>query len=292
EDFFSIWQTSKLAQSYEIACAQCGVVRDLIENYYTLFRVDSQEIEREKRIQDGLEKFHLDSVRRKPSGDMRIFVYLHERDENTAISVILTPTATAQSIVEHIISNHCKRSGDNLSLHEVILGKHLERPLFPSERVVETVLRWSIWEEDEKRTNYLILKKNTLYPALLPFTKDSAPVYGEFKYVDSKSKSYRKYAFEFSGAKLKQYKDTKTTNELESWKIEDIIWYIGHEVKRVPPTRFNFTFIPRTYDFKRSKDEPYFGNVVSVNTLEELHKFIAAMIVGEHPEGLYPPVIL
>ena len=66
------------------------MVRDLIENYYTLFQVDSQEIDRERKIQEGLEKFHLGAVKRKVSGDMRIYVYLHERDENSAISITVS----------------------------------------------------------------------------------------------------------------------------------------------------------------------------------------------------------
>ena len=56
-----------------------------------------------------------------------------------------------------------------MSLHEVICQKSLERPLHPSEIVIETVLRWSIWDIDERKDNYLILKKNTLYPALIPY---------------------------------------------------------------------------------------------------------------------------
>jgi hypothetical protein len=41
--------------------------------------------------------------------------------------------------------------------------------MHPSEIVIETVLRWSIWDIDERKDNYLILKKNTLYPALIPY---------------------------------------------------------------------------------------------------------------------------
>jgi hypothetical protein len=66
------------------------VVKDLIENYYTLFRVDSQEIAREKKMQDALENFHLGSCKRKTSGDMKIWIYIWEKDESSAINVTVS----------------------------------------------------------------------------------------------------------------------------------------------------------------------------------------------------------
>lgn len=62
------------------------------------------------------------------------------------------------------------RNVENVTLYEVICNETLERPLHPSEKVIETALRWSIWvNEDERKSNYLILKKNTLYPSLVHY---------------------------------------------------------------------------------------------------------------------------
>lgn len=41
----------------------------------------------------------------------------------------------------------------------------------------------------------------------------------------------------------------------------------------------------------RSKEEPYFGNVVMCASEDELHKWIGAMVIGEHPEGLNPIIV-
>lgn len=87
---FFCFQTSKLAQSYQIAGAECEVVKDLIENYYFLFRVDPQEIAREKKMQDALENFHLGSCKRKCSGDMKIWIYVFEKDETSPINVTVS----------------------------------------------------------------------------------------------------------------------------------------------------------------------------------------------------------
>jgi len=56
-------------------------------NYYALFRVDSQAREREKKMQDALENFHLGATKRKCSGDMKLYIYIWEKDESTAINV-------------------------------------------------------------------------------------------------------------------------------------------------------------------------------------------------------------
>ncbi|CAL8078882.1 unnamed protein product [Orchesella dallaii] len=279
---------SILEQSYEITTAECEVVKDLIENCYTLFRVDQDQIARLKKMQDALEIFHSGTSQRKCSGDMKFWIFLLEKDENSSINVTLTPNGTTLSIVQQICALNKIPNIENLTLHEVICNDALVRPLHPSEKVIETVLRWSPWDSEEKKTNYLILKKNTLYPSLVHYAKEPKSISGELKFADSKSKSFRKYTFQFSQAMLKYYKDAKSTTELGSWKIEDIVWYMGCEPKRNAPTRWTFTIVKRNYPFKRSKDEPFFGNVIVCASEDELHKWIGAMVIGEHPEGLSP----
>ena len=66
------------------------MVKDLIENYYVLFRVDSISREKEKKMQDALENFHLGSTKRKCSGDMKMWIYIWEKDETTAINITVT----------------------------------------------------------------------------------------------------------------------------------------------------------------------------------------------------------
>lgn len=81
----------------------------------------------------------------------------------------LTPNSTTHLIVQQICTMNKLKNVDNLTLHEVICNESLERPLHPTEKVIETVLRWSIWDSEERKTNYLILKKNTLYPSLVHY---------------------------------------------------------------------------------------------------------------------------
>lgn len=155
--------------SYDSACAECEVVKELIEGYCTLFRVDEEERARERRMHLALENFHLGSLRRKCSGDMKLWIYLWDKDETSATNVALTPYSTAQGIVAQILENSRVRNIENVGLHEVIANGSLERVLHPSEKVIDTVLRWSLWDIEDRKDNYLILKKNQLYPRLLQY---------------------------------------------------------------------------------------------------------------------------
>lgn len=57
---------------------------------------------------------------------------------------------------------------------------------------------------------------------------------GELKFADTRTKNLKTYLFEFSQAKLCCYKDKVCSVKFHEWKIEDIIWYLGHEPKRNP----------------------------------------------------------
>ena len=50
-----------------------------------------------------------------------------------------------------------------LTLHEAILGGALQRPIHYSELVLDVTLKWGNWGEEDRRDNYLLLKRNILY---------------------------------------------------------------------------------------------------------------------------------
>lgn len=120
----------------------------------------------------ALENFHLGSLRRKCSGDMKIWIYVWTKDETSATNVELTPFSTAAGIVAKILENSQVRNAEHVALHEVICGESLERILHPGEKVIDTVLRWSLWNIEDRKDNYLILKKNLLYPRLVQYVSD------------------------------------------------------------------------------------------------------------------------
>lgn len=74
-----------------------------------------------------------------------------------------------------------------------------------------------------------------------------------------------------------------------TWNIEDIVWYFGHETKRNPPTKWTITFIPKCDTPHRTKNTPYFGNVIVWNDPTIRAVWLAAMLKAEHPNDLKPP---
>jgi len=79
----------------------------------------------------------------------------------------LLPKCTAQFVINYLVPDNMESQIEKLSLFEVILEENMERPLHPSENVTEIYRRWSSWEDvDCLKNNYLIVKANTLYPAL------------------------------------------------------------------------------------------------------------------------------
>lgn len=87
-----------------------------------------------------------------------------------------------------------------LILEEVILNGRLTRPVHHSEKVLEVVLRWSYWDEIDRKDNYLVLVPLSKYWEFI--RKDPLPVSAELKFADSKSRYLKQCIFEFSQAKL------------------------------------------------------------------------------------------
>ena len=56
-----------------------------------------------------------------------------------------------------------KKDESDLVLHEAILGGALQRPIHYSELVLDVTLKWGSWGEEDRRDNYLLLKRNILY---------------------------------------------------------------------------------------------------------------------------------
>ncbi|XP_006624518.1 uncharacterized protein LOC102676352 isoform X4 [Apis dorsata] len=121
--------------------------------------------------------------------------------------------------------------------------------------------------------------------------KPPMTISGELKFADTKSKNFKNYLFEFSQAKLYCYKDKVCANVLYEWKIEDIIWYLGHESKRNPQTGWSITFIIKNKKPTRCKETPFFGNTLAGSLKEEQYKWIAAMVFGEYQLNIRPPSI-
>lgn len=274
---------------------ECEVITDLILNYKSVFQVEDEEAKREKRILEVLEKVHESPNTLpipKPSGDFKISIYIGSR-RGEAITIPVGPGVDSGKICS-LLAYKTDFAPHELCLSECVLGGVLSRPLHHSEMVLETVLKWAYWDSSDSKDNYLLLGNNTIYKEIIPLTKPPISKAGELRFADKKSKSFKTFIFEFSQAKLSYYKDKACAIKLSEWNIEEIIWYIGHEPKRNPQTRWAITFIDKKDPVKRTKECPYFGNTIAGSSKEEHLQWMAAMLVGQyhHSDLLINPLLM
>uniref|UniRef100_A0A0C9REQ4 Arap2_0 protein n=1 Tax=Fopius arisanus TaxID=64838 RepID=A0A0C9REQ4_9HYME len=218
------------------------VVGDLIRLYTKLYQLSAEDLMKEAKILEVLERHHASNngVRGAPSGDLKIWIYLFGK-EGECCNVTIGPQKTASDICKEL-AEKTAISVHELSLEESILDGALHRPLHHAEKVLEVVARWGYCDSEDRKNNILLLKKDRLYRDIVPRIKPPMTASGELKFADTKSKCFKSYTFEFSQAKLCCYKDKACAVKLHEWKIEDIIWYLGHEPKRNPQMGWSITF--------------------------------------------------
>ncbi|KAL1130714.1 hypothetical protein AAG570_011955 [Ranatra chinensis] len=262
---------------------ECEVVCDLIQLYKSVFLVDGEEMAREERIREVLERFHKTppAALQRPSGDLKIWIYIGSKESGECVNISVGPNCEAGNICKDL-SSRTEFSCHELCLTETILGGSLSRPLHHTELVLDTVLRWVHWDPADCKDNYLVLTPNIVFREIIPIAKPPMTKCGELKYADPKSKSFKTYLFEFSQAKLSYYKDKACSIKLNEWKIEDIIWYIGHEPKRNPQSRWAITFVNKDLKMKRSNESPYFGHAIAGTTRDEQLQWMTTMLLGQY----------
>ena len=271
--------------------AETRVIGDLIRLYPKLYQLTAADLAKEAKILEIIEKHHVskNGPRGAPSGDLKIWIYVLTK-EGECVNVTIGPQKTAFDICQEL-AERTNLPPHELCLEEYTLSGALERPLHHTERVLETVARWGYWDPDDRKDNVLILKRDQLYKDIVPLVKPPLTPSGELKFADRKAKHFKNYLFEFSQAKLCCYKDKVCSNKLYEWKIEDIVWYLGHEPKRNPQTGWSITFIVKNKKPTRCKESPYFGYTLAGALIDEQYKWLAAMIFGEYQLNLRPSAV-
>ncbi|XP_076647244.1 rhoGAP_ARAP and RA_ARAPs domain-containing protein RhoGAP15B isoform X4 [Halictus rubicundus] len=273
--------------------AETRVIGDLIKLYPKLYQLTAADLAKEAKILEVLEKHHVSNngPRGAPSGDLKMWIYIFSKDRE-CVNVTIGPQKTAFDICVEL-AEKTNSPAHELCLEEYTLSGALERPLHHTERVLETVARWGYWEPEDRKDNVLILKRDQLYKDILPLVNIKPPLTpsGELKFASSKMKHFKTYLFEFTQGKLCCYKDKVCSTKMYEWRIEDIIWYLGHEPKRNPQTGWSITFITKNDKPMRCKETPFFGCTIAGTLKDEQYKWLAAMIFGEYQLNLRPPAV-
>ncbi|CAH1105349.1 unnamed protein product [Psylliodes chrysocephalus] len=264
------------------------VVHQLIKLYRHIFPEDPGELEKEKHMLRVLEKYSKApqvNVCNKTAGDLRIWVYLHNK-EGQSYNVSIGPNKTAYDLCKEL-SGHIKLLVHELVLEEIILNDKLIRPIHYEEKVLDVILKWGYWDEQDRKDNYLTLAHLSKYWEYI--LEKPYPVSGEMRFADNKTRLFKLYTFQFSQGKLTCFKDKTGEIILHSWNIEDIIWYLGHESKRNPQSRWSITFINANSHPVRTKSSPYFGSVLVWSDAATRANWLSAMLKSRYPNNLAPP---
>lgn len=226
------------------------------------------------------------AVNVKTSGDFRMWIYIHNKNGKSH-NIAIGPQRTAYEVICEL-STKIDIPVHQLVLEEWILGEHMIRPIHHREKVLNVVLKWGYWDEQDRKDNCLIITKLNKYAEYMDGSITSPMA--ELRFADSKSKNFKPFMFEFTQATLKYFKDRYSLTELSAWNIEDIVWYLGHEPKRNPPSKYTVTFITKNGNPpKRSKTEPFFGNCLAWITPAERALWLRMFLHAEHPTDLTPP---
>ncbi|XP_078041879.1 rhoGAP_ARAP and RA_ARAPs domain-containing protein RhoGAP15B isoform X2 [Augochlora pura] len=266
------------------------VVGDLIRLYPKLYQLTAADLAKEAKILEVLEKHHVSNNGPwAPSGDLKIWIYIFSKD-GECVNVTIGPQKTALDICIEL-AEKTNSPAHELCLEEYTLSGALERPLHYTERVLETVARWGYWEPEDRKDNILILKGDQLYKDILSLVKPPLTPSGELKFASCKMKHFKTYLFELSQGRLCCYKDKACSIKLHEWRIEDIIWYLGHEPKRNPQTGWSVTFITKNTKPMRCKETPFFGCTIAGTLKDDQYKWLAAMIFAEYQLNVRPPAV-
>ncbi|XP_058127167.1 uncharacterized protein LOC131290618 [Anopheles ziemanni] len=289
-----IWGSTLLANASQNTVQEPGsyhqqdadVVADLIRLYRRLFPVNEDELRKDQLMLAVLQKYHAaaenlsDAV--KHSGDLKVWITIDcdippEHDvqavvnsgapeEKPQVNVDITPVKTASDVCKEL-ANKTKYPWYKLTLYEVIANGALIRPIHYSEKVLEIVVRWTYWDEVDRKNNYLTLKPTTTLNDVYR-TIQKAPVLTptmELKFADRKTKPLRSFQLQLIGRGLvvlkKIEKKDKGFEELLKIDLSRMTAYIGCEPKRDRSSlRWAITLVDNDFK-KRTRDSPYIGHI-------------------------------
>uniref|UniRef100_A0A182W429 Rho-GAP domain-containing protein n=1 Tax=Anopheles minimus TaxID=112268 RepID=A0A182W429_9DIPT len=292
------------------------VVADLIRLYSSLFPVAADELYKEQLMLTVLKKYHAaaenlsDAV--KHSGDLKVWITIDcdntpeeesslrvvgqnsaGREDKAQVNVDVNPTKTAADICKELAAK-TKHPWYKLTLYEVIANDALIRPIHYSEKVLEIVVRWTYWDESDRKNNYLTLKPTTTLNDVYR-TIQKAPVLTptmELKFAERKTKALRNYQLQLIGRGLvvlkKMEKKDKGFEEMMKIDLTQMTAYIGCEPKRdCTSLRWAITLVDHSFK-KRTRDSPYIGHVFGGFDFASQILWYSSILYSQYKDDILP----
>lgn len=98
-----------------------------------------------------------------------------------------------------------------LMVEEVICNGSMRRIVHIDEVILDVVLRWGYWDEDDRKDNYLLVKENKILHELESLRHSTSLVCGELRIANETTKSFKLHMFECSNSKLCYFKDKQVS---------------------------------------------------------------------------------
>ncbi|XP_022705135.1 uncharacterized protein LOC111269655 isoform X2 [Varroa jacobsoni] len=239
------------------------IAADLLNHFCFLFDVSQEVVAKEREIQRLMAELREARVAQRPAGDILVGVHIYNREWGRCLNIKLTPSMTALGLCRSVRAQlKLADLANTLAVFEVICDQQLERPLHHSESVFRAVLRWTDWDTEFAKGNYLLVKRNYIYDDVINFrnnVKQPLANASEVPFAEASSKKFNKVSMEFARAALQIVKERKDSKDkslkekriLKEWLAENIEVYVGAEPNRKAPTKFCLSFLIKNEQVRR-----------------------------------------
>ncbi|XP_058063484.1 uncharacterized protein LOC131213459 [Anopheles bellator] len=316
-----IWGSTLMANSIQRTVADeassgyhqsdADVVADLIRMYPQLFPMSDDELRKDQMMLEVLQRYHAaaenlsDAV--KHSGDLKMWITIEcdnspdekqnnntpNAEEKQQVNVDITPTKTASDVCKELASRTVY-PWNKLTLYEIVLNGALVRPIHYGEKVLEIVVRWTYWDEADRKNNYLTLRPTTtLNDAYRTIQK--SPVLEptmELQFADQRTKALRSCQLQLMKHTLvvlrKFDKKDKGFEKLCTIDLTRVTAYIGCEPKRDKSSlRWAITLVSKDFA-KRTREEPFVGHIFGGLDFASQMLWYSSILYSHHKDDILP----
>ncbi|XP_055479624.1 arf-GAP with Rho-GAP domain, ANK repeat and PH domain-containing protein 1 isoform X2 [Psammomys obesus] len=265
------------------------VVEDLISHYVAVFRVDEEELRKQREEVTAIVKMRVAGTASgtQHAGDFICTVYLEEKKVETEQHVKIPASMTAEELALEILDrrNVSIREKDYWTCFEVNEKEEAERPLHFAEKVLPIVHGLGI-------DSHLVVKKCQSMEAMLLYlaSRVGDTKHGMMKFREDRSLlglglpsgGFHDRYFILNSSCLRLYKEVRSHRPEKEWPVKSLRVYLGVKKKLRPPTCWGFTVVHETE--KHEKQQWY----LCCDTQMELREWFATFLSVQHDGLVWP----
>ncbi|CAN2388522.1 ArfGAP with RhoGAP domain, partial [Pristimantis euphronides] len=228
--------------------AEVRVAEELIRLYAEIFDVNQEQLQQMDIENRFITKWNDTQIQIPQSGDLLLEVFIERKDPDMSVIIRVSPNMEAIELTNSAsgIRNISPSKEIFWTTFEVIENGELERPMHYKEKVLATVLEWSMLPDPGGA--YLLVKPfyTTNYPLDVDKPISRHIQSGNLKYKEDSSKRLSGNKFQekyivLRERKLLIYKDIKSIKPDKEVPVVPCKVYLGMKKKLKPPTRFGLT---------------------------------------------------